>query len=45
MNSGKNSFVSIVDTRMAPTVGSTVDLSINVDTMHLFDKDTEAAIR
>ena len=45
LNSGKNSFVSIVDTRMAPAVGNTVDLSVNVDTMHLFDKDTEAAIR
>jgi multiple sugar transport system ATP-binding protein len=45
LNSGKNNFVSIVDTRMAPAVGNTVDLSVDVDTMHLFDKDTELAIR
>jgi multiple sugar transport system ATP-binding protein len=45
VNSGKNSFVSIVDTRLAPTVGHEVDLVVNVDAMHLFDKDTERAIR
>jgi len=45
VNSGKSSFVSIVDTRLAPTVGDDVDLVINVDRMHLFDKDTELAIR
>jgi multiple sugar transport system ATP-binding protein len=45
LNSGNNSFVSIVDTRMAPTVGSEVDLVINVDMMHLFDPETELAIR
>ena len=45
VNSGKNSFVSIVDTRLAPTVGNDVDLVINVDSMHLFDKNTERAIR
>lgn len=45
LNSGKNSFVAIVDTRLAPTVGNDVDLVVNVDQMHLFDKDTEAAIR
>ena len=45
LNSGKYSLVAIVDTRLAPAVGSEVDLVINVDTMHLFDKDTELAIR
>jgi len=45
VNSGKNSFVSIVDTRLAPTVGNDVDLVVNVDTLHLFDKNTELAIR
>lgn len=44
-NSGKNSFVAIVDTRLAPSVGSEIDLVANVDAMHLFDKDTELAIR
>ena len=42
MNSGKNSFVSIVDTRMAPSVGDIVDLVIDVDRMHLFDKNSRA---
>jgi predicted peroxiredoxin len=37
--------VSIVDARLAPTVGNEVDLVVNVDAMHLFDKDTERAIR
>lgn len=45
MNSGQNSFVSIVDTRLAPSVGSTIDLAVDVDRMHLFDRDTELAIR
>lgn len=45
VNSGNNNFVSIVDTRMAPSVGSEVNLAINADLMHLFDKDTEIAIR
>ena len=45
VNSGKNRIVSIVDTRLAPTVGNEVDLVVNVDTIQLFDKDTEQAIR
>ncbi len=45
LNSGKNSFVAIVDTRLAPTVGNEIDLAVNVDVMHLFDKQTELAIR
>jgi multiple sugar transport system ATP-binding protein len=45
VNSGKNSLVSIVDARLAPTVGNEVDLVVNVDAMYLFDKDTERAIR
>jgi multiple sugar transport system ATP-binding protein len=45
VNSGKSSFVSIVDTRLAPTVGNDVDLVFNVDAMHIFDKNTEQAIR
>jgi len=44
-NSGKNSFVAIVDTRLAPTVGSEVDMVANVDAMHIFDKETELAVR
>jgi len=45
VNSGKNTFVSIVDTRLAPTVGNDVDLVVNVDSIHLFDKNSELAIR
>ncbi len=45
VNSGSNSFVSIVDTRMAPQVGNSVDLVIDVDQMHMFDRDNEQAIR
>jgi multiple sugar transport system ATP-binding protein len=45
VNSGKNSFVSIVDTRLAPTVGNEVNLVANVEMMHLFDNETEQAIR
>ncbi|MGW8319187.1 MAG: ABC transporter ATP-binding protein [Candidatus Promineifilaceae bacterium] len=45
VNSGKSNFVAIVDTRMAPNVGNQVDLVANVAHMHLFDKDSEAAIR
>ncbi len=45
LNSGTNSFVAIVDTRLAPTVGSTIDLVVNIDTVHLFDKDSDLAIR
>jgi multiple sugar transport system ATP-binding protein len=45
VNSGNNSFVTIVDTRMSPGVGNNVDLTIDADQMHLFDKDSELAIR
>ncbi len=45
LDSGSNSCVSIVDTRLAPTVGSDVDLVIDIEQMHLFDPDTEFAVR
>ncbi len=45
LNSGKNNFVSIVDTRLAPSVGNDVGLVANVDNLHVFDKTTELAIR
>ncbi len=45
VNSGKNNFVAIVDTRLAPTAGNEVELVINIDQMHLFDKNSEVAIR
>jgi multiple sugar transport system ATP-binding protein len=39
------SFVATVDTRMAPQVGQEVSLVADMDRMHLFDKNTELAIR
>jgi multiple sugar transport system ATP-binding protein len=45
LDTGSTSCVSIVDTRMAPTVGNDVDLVVDVERIHLFDPDTEAAIR
>jgi multiple sugar transport system ATP-binding protein len=45
ISTDKNNFVAIVDSRLAPTVGNDVDLVINTDAMHLFDKDSELAIR
>jgi multiple sugar transport system ATP-binding protein len=45
LDTGSTSCVSIVDTRLAPTVGNDVDLVVDVERIHLFDPDTEAAIR
>ncbi len=45
MNAGRNSFVSIVDTRLAPSVGNEIELVANADNIHVFDKTTELAIR
>jgi len=45
LSSGRNNYVAIVDTRLAPSIGSEIDLVINADHMHLFDRNTEQAIR
>lgn len=45
INSGQSNFVSIVDTRLAPSVGNKAELVANADHMHVFDKTTELAIR
>ncbi|MCI0580998.1 MAG: sn-glycerol-3-phosphate ABC transporter ATP-binding protein UgpC [Chloroflexi bacterium] len=45
INTGKNNLVAIVDTRMAPKVGNKVGLVANVDHLHMFDKESEMAIR
>ncbi len=45
MSTGKNSVVAIVDNRFVVSVGNQVDLVMNVANMHLFDKQTELAIR
>ncbi len=43
--SGPHSFVARVDPRSRARVGSTVALTINLDRLHFFDKETEHAIR
>lgn len=45
LSSGKSSFVATIDTRVAPSVGSKIDLVMDMDNMHMFDKNTEQAIR
>ncbi|MBK8984883.1 MAG: sn-glycerol-3-phosphate ABC transporter ATP-binding protein UgpC [Chloroflexi bacterium] len=45
VNTGKNSMVATVDTRMNVTVGNTVDLVMDMNNVYLFDKTTEQAIR
>ncbi len=45
INTGQNSMVAILDTRKPVGIGSEIDLVMNVDNMHLFDKDTQQAIR
>lgn len=45
LNTAGQAYVATVDTRMAPQVGEDVSLVVNMDRMHLFDKNTELAIR
>lgn len=45
LNSGKNSFVATVDTRYDVNTGNTIDLVADMNNMHIFDKNTEQAIR
>lgn len=45
MTAGKNSFVATVDTRTGAHVGNEIDLVMDMGHMHLFDKETERAIR
>lgn len=45
LNTGKNNLVAIVDTRMGPSIGAKTGLTFDMSTMHLFDKETELAIR
>ncbi|MEM7798483.1 MAG: sn-glycerol-3-phosphate ABC transporter ATP-binding protein UgpC [Chloroflexota bacterium] len=45
ITSGKSNMVATVDTRLAPSVGSQVDLVMDMNNMHVFDKSTEQAIR
>jgi multiple sugar transport system ATP-binding protein len=45
LKSGKNSYVARVDPRSEFKFGDKVEAVINADNMHLFDKETEKAIR
>ncbi|MBI5305080.1 MAG: sn-glycerol-3-phosphate ABC transporter ATP-binding protein UgpC [Chloroflexi bacterium] len=43
--SGNHSFVARVDPRSQGRPGKTMDVMVNLDRIHLFDKETQAAIR
>ncbi len=45
ITTGKLTYVGTVDTRLAPAIGSKVNLVAGMGNMHLFDKNTEQAIR
>ncbi|MBK8905927.1 MAG: sn-glycerol-3-phosphate ABC transporter ATP-binding protein UgpC [Anaerolineaceae bacterium] len=45
VNTGRNSLVATVDTRMSVTFGNKIGLVMDMGNMHLFDKNTEEAIR
>lgn len=45
VNTGRNSLVATVDTRMSVTYGNKIGLVMDMTNMHLFDKNTEEAIR
>jgi len=45
LNSGRNSLVATVDTRMNVSYGNTIGLVMDMGNMHLFDKSTDQAIR
>lgn len=45
VNVGKNSMVATVDTRLLASPGNDVDLVLDMNQMHIFDKETELAVR
>jgi multiple sugar transport system ATP-binding protein len=45
LNQGSHTFVARVDPRSNFRVGEQVDLAFNMDNMHIFDKETELAVR
>ncbi len=45
VNSGQNTFVATVDIRERAHVGNRIQLVLDADNMHLFDKNTELTIR
>ena len=42
---GDKNFVARVDPRTRARIGNKVQVALNLDNMHLFDKETEQAIR
>ena len=42
---GQKQFIARVDPRTQARVGNEMDVVINMDNTHLFDRDTEEAIR
>jgi len=45
LKSGERNYVARVDPRSQARIGNDVQVALNLDNMHLFDKDTEQAIR
>jgi multiple sugar transport system ATP-binding protein len=43
--SGKKQFIARVDPRTQTRVGDTLDMVVNMDVVHLFDRETERSIR
>jgi multiple sugar transport system ATP-binding protein len=42
---GQKQFIARVDPRTKATVGSEMDVVVNMDNVHLFDRESESAIR
>ena len=45
LKSGERNYVARVDPRSQARIGNDVQVALNMDNMHVFDKDTEQAIR
>ncbi|MEZ4590815.1 MAG: sn-glycerol-3-phosphate ABC transporter ATP-binding protein UgpC [Chloroflexota bacterium] len=45
VNAGRNSLVATVDTRMSVAYGNKIGLVMDMTNMHIFDKNTEEAVR
>src|SRR5690606_18059471 len=44
LEQGGKSFIARTDPRTQARVGSTLDVVVNLDTMHIFDRDTEISL-
>jgi multiple sugar transport system ATP-binding protein len=45
LKTGEKNYVGRVDPRSQARIGHDIQVALNLDNMHLFDKDTEQAIR